>query len=59
MTAVALPMPAARRKRVTLRRFLAQLIIALLVIWTGVPLFISFRPRWWLEINCVLTNAAD
>jgi hypothetical protein len=24
---------------------------------TGVPLFISFRPRWWLEIDCVLTPA--
>jgi hypothetical protein len=22
----------------------------------GVPLFISFRPRWWLEIDCVLTD---
>ena len=23
---------------------------------TGVPLFISFRPRWWLEIDCVLSD---
>ena len=23
---------------------------------TGVPLFISFRPRWWLEVNCVLID---
>ena len=23
---------------------------------TGVPLFISFRPRWWLEVDCVLSN---
>ena len=22
----------------------------------GVPLFISFRPRWWLEIDCVLSD---
>jgi hypothetical protein len=23
---------------------------------TGVPLFISFRPRWWLEVDCVLAD---
>ena len=23
---------------------------------TGVPLFISFRPRWWLEVECVLAD---
>ena len=23
---------------------------------TGVPLFISFRPRWWLEVDCVLSD---
>ena len=23
---------------------------------TGVPLFISFRPRWWLEVECVLSD---
>jgi hypothetical protein len=23
---------------------------------TGVPLLISWRPRWWLEIECVLRN---
>jgi hypothetical protein len=22
----------------------------------GVPLFISFRPRWWLEVNCLLAD---
>jgi hypothetical protein len=22
----------------------------------GVPLFISFRPRWWLEVDCVLAD---
>jgi hypothetical protein len=24
---------------------------------TGVPVFISFRPRWWLEVNCVLADS--
>ena len=23
---------------------------------TGVPLYISFRPRWWLEVECVLSD---
>jgi putative spermidine/putrescine transport system permease protein len=48
MTAAAIAMPARRRRPVTLRRFLAQLIIALLVIWTGVPLFMAVM---WSLVN--------
>ena len=48
MTAAAIPMPAPRRRPVTLRRFLAQLVIALLVLWTGVPLFMAVM---WSLVN--------
>ena len=48
MTAAAIPMLAPRRRPVTLQRFLAQLIIALLVLWTGVPLFMAVM---WSLVN--------
>lgn len=49
MTAIAAPMQAPVRARpLTLRRFLAQLIIALLVLWTGVPLFMAVM---WSLVN--------
>ena len=49
MSAAAMTMPAPRRRaRPTLRRFLAQLVIALLVLWTGVPLFMAVM---WSLVN--------
>ena len=43
MTAVAatLPAPAATRRRLSFSAFLALLVIALLLLWTGVPLFMA------------------
>jgi putative spermidine/putrescine transport system permease protein len=48
VTAAAIPMPAPRRQPATLRRFLVQLSIALLVLWTGVPLFMAVM---WSLVN--------
>ena len=48
MTAVALSLPASRPRRLTFGRFLALLIIALLVVWTAVPLFMAVM---WSLVN--------
>ena len=48
MTAAALSLPMARPRRLGLTRFLALLIIALLVVWTAVPLFMAVM---WSLVN--------
>ena len=48
MTAVAIAMPRQRAGRLSLGRFLALLIIALLVIWTAIPLFMAVM---WSLVN--------
>lgn len=48
MTAVTLSLPLARPRKLTLGRFLALLIIALLIVWTAVPLFMAVM---WSLVN--------
>jgi putative spermidine/putrescine transport system permease protein len=48
MTAAALSLPMAHPRRLGLARFLALLIIALLVVWTAVPLFMAVM---WSLVN--------
>jgi len=48
MTAATLSLPVARPRKLTLGRFLALLIIALLVVWTAVPLFMAVM---WSLVN--------
>src|SRR5262245_55714491 len=48
MTAVAMTLDIPRRSRMSFARFIALLIIALLVLWTGVPLFMAVM---WSLVN--------
>ena len=48
MTAATLSLPMARPKRMTFTRFISLLIIALLVVWTAVPLFMAVM---WSLVN--------
>ena len=48
MTDAVMTLPQARRSRLSFGQFLALLIIALLVIWTAVPLFMAVM---WSLVN--------
>src|SRR5262249_12298240 len=48
MTAAALSLPMPRAQRLSLRRFLALLVVGLLIVWTAVPLFMA---GWWWRVE--------
>jgi putative spermidine/putrescine transport system permease protein len=48
MTAAALSLPMPRARRLSLRRFLALLVVGLLIVWTAVPLFMAVM---WSLVN--------
>jgi putative spermidine/putrescine transport system permease protein len=48
MTAVAAPMPVLATRRIRFRNFAALLVIALLAVWTAVPLFMAVM---WSLVN--------
>ena len=48
MTAAALSLPMPQARRLSLRRFLALLVVGLLIVWTAVPLFMAVM---WSLVN--------